>query len=77
MRVSGEIEHFHYFNSETSFLKNENLFWKTGEQFLVESTVMKSATFPYKAALSKVHNKKNRMESTKWTYHKEEDFATN
>ena len=45
---------------ETSFLKNKSLFWKKGH-FLVESTMMENATFPYKNALSKANVKTNRM----------------
>ena len=34
-------------------------------------------TFPYKTALSEANVKTNRMGSTKWTYHKEQSFASN
>ena len=43
--------------------------------FLVESTKIDNITFPYKTAVRKV--KKNRIGSTKWTYHKEQSFASN
>ena len=46
---------FQYFNFETNFLKNKNLFWKTGLPFLVESTDFESVTFPYKTDLSKAN----------------------
>ena len=37
---------------------------------------MVKATFPYKTVLSKTHVKTNRMVSTKWTFLKEQGFAT-
>ena len=33
MTTSGNFERFQYFNFETNFLENENLFQKTGEPF--------------------------------------------
>ena len=33
MTNSGSFEHFQYFNFETDFLENENLFQKTGVPF--------------------------------------------
>ena len=36
--ISENFEHFQYFNFETDFLENENLFKKTGVQFLAERT---------------------------------------
>ena len=46
-------------------------------RFLVESTKIESASFPYKTAISKANIKKNKMESEKLTYHKERSFASN
>ena len=57
MIITENFERFCYFNFETSFLKNENIFRKTWVPF---SMAMKNATFPYKAALSKVNVKANR-----------------
>ena len=34
VKISGSFEHFHYFHFPTNFLKNENLFQKTGVAFL-------------------------------------------
>ena len=65
MTITGNSERFHYFNFKASFLKNENLFWKTWVSFLAESTTMENATFPYKTALSKANVKTNRMGSVK------------
>ena len=33
--ISGNFEHFQYFNLETDFLENENLFEKTGVPFFI------------------------------------------
>ena len=75
MRITGNFERFQCSHFETSFLKTENLFWKTGVSF--SSTTIESTTFLYKADLSKANIKKNRMGSTKWVYRKERRFATN
>ena len=42
---------FQYLNFETDFLENENLFQKIGVPFLVESTEIEIASFPYKIAI--------------------------
>ena len=49
----------------------KTFFKKLEKRFLVESTKIKNASFPYKTALSKANVKVNRMGSSKWTYHKE------
>ena len=59
------------------------IFWKTKTfkkleyRFLVESTKIENALFPYKTAMSEAYVKTNRIASTKWTYHKEWSFASN
>ena len=58
-------------------MKNANPFQKSGVPFLVESTEIENAIFPYKTALSEAYIKTNRIESTKWIYHKEFSFAKN
>ena len=75
--TSGNFECFQYLNFKTDFLENENLFQKAGVPFLIESTNIESASFPYKTAISEANVKTNRMVSTKWTYHKEHSFASN
>ena len=50
MTITGNFERFHYSNFETSFLKKKNFFEKLEYRFLVETTSMKNATFPYKTA---------------------------
>ena len=60
--ISGNFERFQYFNFETDFLENENLFQKT---VVVESSEIENASFPYKTAISEasVYLKTNRMVS--------------
>ena len=77
MTIRGNFELFQYFNLETGFLENENLFQKLEYRLLVESTKIENTSFPYKTAMSEAHVKTNRMVSTKWTYHKERSFASN
>ena len=77
MTVSEGFKRFQYFNFETNFLENENLFQKTGVHFLVETTKIENTSFPFKTALSEANVKTNRMATTKWTYHKEWSFASN
>ena len=59
------------------FWKIETFLKKLEYHFLVESTKIQSASFPYKTVLSEANVKTNRMVSKKWTYHKERPFATN
>ena len=53
--VSENFKRFQYFNFEIDFLENKNLFQKTGVQFLVESTKIENASFPYKTAISEAN----------------------
>ena len=67
-----------HFNFETNFLENENLFQKTADRFLVESTKIENASFQeHKTAISEANVKTNRIVSGKWTYHKERSFSGN
>ena len=75
--ISGNFERFQYYNFETDFLENKNLFQKLEYFFLIESTKIESALFPYKTAISEANVKTNRMVSTKWTYHKKRSFIRN
>ena len=77
MTATRNFERFQYFNFETNFSKEENLTQKLGYRFLVESTKIEDTTFPYRTALSETNVKTNRIGSTKWTYHKERNFAIN
>ena len=71
MKICENFKRFQYFNYETNFLENGNLFQKTGAPFFSLSTKIEKASFPYKTAMSEVNVKTNRMVTTKWTYHKE------
>ena len=76
--ISGNFERFQYLNFETNFLENENLFPKKLEyRFLVESTKIGNASFPYKTVISEAYVKTNRMVRTKWTHYKERSFVSN
>ena len=55
----------------------QTLFKKLENSFLVESTKIENTTLSYKTTLSKANVKTNRLDSTKWTYHKERSFASN
>ena len=77
MTISESFKRFQYFNFETNFVENENLFQKTGVPFLVEATKIEITPFLLKTALSEANVKTNRMATTKWTYHKEWSFASN
>ena len=57
MFLCGNFERFQYFNFEADFLENENLFQITGISFLVESTKIETASFPYKTGISKANAK--------------------
>ena len=59
------------------FWKTKTFFKKLEYRFLVESTKIENASFPYKTAMSEANVKTNRIVSTKWTYHKERSFAIN
>ena len=77
MTISRSFEHFQYFNFETDFLKNENFFKKLEYRFLVELTKIEKASFPYKTAISEANVKTIRMETAKWTYHRERSVTSN
>ena len=51
MTISESFKRFQYFNFETNFLENENLFQKLEYRFLVETTTIESNSFPSKTAV--------------------------
>ena len=55
----------------------KTFFKKLENRFLIETTKIENASFPFKTALSEANVKTNRMVTTKWTYHKEWSFASN
>ena len=57
---------------------NQEKFWLFSEHsLLVVRTKVENASFPYKTALLEANVKTNRMVITKWTYHKDQSFASN
>ena len=77
MIIAGNFESFQYFHLEKNFLKNILFLKKKLDyRFLVESTKIEKASYPYKTALLEANVKTNRMGGTKWTLHKERSFAS-
>ena len=70
--ISESFKRFQYFNFETNFLENKNLFEKLNYRFLAEATKPRSHIIPIqKCSVRSQYVKANRMATTKWTYHKE------
>ena len=74
------LEILNVFNTLTS----KQIFWKTKTfskkleyRFLVESTKIENASFPYKTLISEANVQTNKMVTTKWTYQKERSFGSN
>ena len=55
----------------------QTLFKKLEYCFLVESTKIENASFPYKTAISETNVKTNKVVTTKWAYQKERSFTSN
>ena len=53
MTITGNFERSQYINSETNFLKNQNLSEKTGVPFFVESTRIETQYFNTKLSSQK------------------------
>ena len=77
MKITGDFERSQDVVFEKSFLKYEFLKKESAVPFLVESTAIEVVTFPYKTALSKASIKTSIIRSTKYSYHKEQNFTTN
>ena len=74
------IDILNVFNTLTlkqTFWKTRTFFKKMENCFLAEGTRIEKKAFPYKTALSEANIMKNRMKSTKRTFHKEQNFASN
>ena len=56
------------------FWKTKNFFEKLQYPFLVESTMIEIASFPYKTAISEANVKTYKIVTTKWTYQKEQSL---
>ena len=52
------------------FWTTKTFFKKLEQYFLVESTKIENASFPYKTAISEANAKTNRIMTTKWAYRK-------
>ena len=59
------------------FWKTKNFFKKLEHRFLVESTKIENASFPFKTAISEANVKTNKVVTTKWAYQKERSFTSN
>ena len=59
------------------FWKTKTFFKKLDYPFLVESIKIGNVSFPYKTAISAANVKTDRMVAVKWTYLKEQRFASN
>ena len=70
--ICENLERFQYFNLKQIFQKTKTFFRKLEYPFLVESTKIENASFPYKTVISGANVKTNRMVSSKWTYAKNE-----
>ena len=68
---------FNTFTLKQIFWKTKTFFIKLEYRFLVETTEIENASFPFKTALSETNFKANRIATTKWTYNKEWSFASN
>ena len=75
--ISGNFERFQTLTLKQIFWKTKTFVKKPDDSFLVDSTSIESASFPYKTALSEANVKTNRVVSRKWTYHEERSFASN
>ena len=76
-KLLGILNFFNTLTLRQIFWKTQTLFKKLEYRFLVESTKIENPTFPYKTALPEANVKTNKMDSTKWTYHKQRTFASN
>ena len=75
MTIIGNFECFQDFNFEKVFWKT-TFFKKLEYRFLVESTKIENAPFPHKTAMSEANVKTNRKVNTRWSYHKQQSFAS-
>ena len=59
------------------FWKTKTFFKKLEYRFFVESTKIEKVSFPFKTVISEANVKTSKMMTTKWTYYKEQSFASN
>ena len=60
MTFSENFKRFQWFNFETDFLENENLFQKTGVLFF-ENTKIENVSFPHQTAISEANVETNKV----------------
>ena len=77
MAISENFKRFNTLTLKQVFWKTKTIFKKLESRFLVETPKIQNTSFPFKTALSEANVKTNRMATTKWTYHKEWNFASN
>ena len=80
MTISENFERIKYFNLnllKQIYWRMKTFFKKLEYCFSVESTKIENEWFSYKTAISEANVKTNRIVSKKWTYHKEQSFASN
>ena len=77
VKITANFDRFQYFNFTTDLPYNDFFFKKLEHYYLLESTKIEKASFPCKTAMSEANVKTNRMGSTKWSYHKDQNFASN
>ena len=70
------FERFQYLTLKQIFWKKENFFIKLMEHLILKEIILKTQHF-HKKETSETNVKTNKIESTKWTYHKEQSFASN
>ena len=77
--IPGHFDCFQYFDFETNFLENVNLFQKTGVPFFSWNYRFLdwNTSFPFKNTRSEANVKTISMSTTKLTYHKEWSFSSN
>ena len=71
LTINDSIKRFQSLTLKQIFWKTKTFFKKLENHFLVETTKIENTSFSFKTALSEAKFKKNRMATTKWTYHKE------
>ena len=71
--TTGNFDCFHYFIFDANFLKDENLFQKTGVPFLQFKILRLKAQYFH----TKLPCQKPMLRPIEWTYHKGRSFATN
>ena len=67
MTITENFKRFQYFSKQI-FWKTKTSFKKLEYRFLVESTKIENASFPYKTAISEANFQTNRMVNKEWSF---------